>query len=130
MSKVHAVLLVPEEGDPKWLLREVPGDENREDWPRSIPPQAYDAGHGAWVPYDPRTRPPYGSMHTFALVLAWDGKPVVEGLFRFSQYNGDYDEIFFITGDLLNGNVEALADNYGLGTIILLDSKGQEITNE
>ena len=50
------------------------------------PPQAYDAGHDTWILYNPYVRPPYGSLHTFALILYWEGKPCYAGLDYFCRY--------------------------------------------
>jgi hypothetical protein len=77
MSKVHAVLLVPEPGDPHGLLREGPCGAR--------PPVAVKVDD-VWVdpwkePTDVRTR--HALAHFFersialptALVLAWGGEP-------------------------------------------------------
>ena len=85
MSKIHAVLLVPEEGDPHGLLREGPCGAR--------PPMAWQNAECRWFPlphlsYDAAL---LGLEWQRALVLAWDGEPVVEGLDRLSRATGYED---------------------------------------
>lgn len=114
--EVSAVLLVPHPGDELGLLAEGPCGAR--------PPVARKKpGHSDWLPghaVKPGWSPgPRGTLT--ALVLAWDGKPVAEGLDRAGHW---------FPGISL-GNVVAdgqLCARQGLGTLILLDADGREIT--
>ena len=85
MSKVHAVLLVPAEGAPHGLLREGPCGAR--------PPMAV-----RWHPDVLHTMPLDGEWHEggapgkadriTALVLAWNGEPVAEGMDRLARCLG------------------------------------------
>lgn len=70
--KIKHVLLIPKDNE---MLKM---DESKDRL--FIPPQAYDAGYGKWVLYNPYKRPPYGALHPFSLVLVWNGKPCMAGL--------------------------------------------------
>ena len=73
-----SILLEPAEGDPIGFLAE----RSAETEPVIIAPQGYRAANANWAPYDPRVRPPYGSLHPFALALAWDAKVLPDGVSR------------------------------------------------
>lgn len=82
MGKVHAVLLVPAEGDPLGLLREgarvagLKGAPGQERW--ELGWRVSDGQGGYMVAWDSGT---FNNLHeTLALVLAWDGEPVTAGM--------------------------------------------------
>jgi hypothetical protein len=78
MKTINSILLVPK--DQKLLDFETN---------MFLPPQAYDSGYGKWNLYSPYERPPYGGLHTFALILYWEGKPVMAGLDFFARGMGN-----------------------------------------
>jgi len=78
MKTINSILLVPK--DQKLLDFETN---------MFLPPQAYDSGYGKWNLYSPYERPPYGGLHTFALVLYWEGKPIMAGLDFFARRMGN-----------------------------------------
>lgn len=130
MSKIKAVLLVPERDDPHGLLREGPCGAR--------PPMAYqETGTGIWRPY----RGPLGEAHpenNDALVLAWDGEPVVEG-WRRILFGRMFDER--LRPLLWSATVEHIRilalermrfwENSGmtLGTLVLLDAEGRKVSD-
>ena len=73
-----SILLVSADGDPVGLLAERAVETD----PVVIAPTCYRVSERQWVAYDPRVRPPYGSMHVFALALAWDAKVLPDGVSR------------------------------------------------
>lgn len=112
MTAIHGVLLVPEEGDPHELLREGPCGAR--------PPMAY-----RFRKEDTTWRPDPGRWGQRALVLAWDGEPVVEGLDRFRRATGAMWPESYISERWWDRLSAGMA---GWGTIILLDADGREVT--
>jgi hypothetical protein len=122
MSEIKAILLVPAEDDPHGLLAEGPCGAR--------PPLACWDGerwrswtdNGWWWPVVPGRR---------ALVLAWGGKTVAEGLDRANRvWVGRW------CGYLLDWSVDdvreygaALVIHLGGGTLVLLDAEGREVSN-
>ena len=118
MSKVHAVLLVPAEGDPHGLLREGPCGAR--------PPMAFLwRAVGRWLAMSPGDE----TIAPRALVLAWGGEPVAEGLDRLARCLG-----WEPPGDGID--VEEMLDLWlsGLrtktGTLVLLDAEGREVSDD
>lgn len=139
MSEIKAVLLVPAEDDPHGLLREGPCGAR--------PPMAY-LYKRAWAPCTAR------GAHSFdkrrALVLAWGGQTVVEGMDRLdwcrhrgwgrpgrgqsANYVPAHDDV----PDTLwrayeNGWLAAHGGDHkgipGIGTLVLLDAEGREVSD-
>ena len=120
MSEISAVLLIPHGGDLHGLLKEgVCG---------SRPPVAHNKGSGPPVAHNKGSgwgagAHPWSIPH--ALVLAWDGKVVPEGCDRLARARNyedfwqpdDLDELHWLTVDA------------ALGTVVLLDAEGQEVTD-
>lgn len=122
MSAIHAVLLVPEEGDPLGLLKGGPCG--------SRPPKAWlhegiwRHGHASSNDNFPR-----------ALAIAWSGvlwqaRPWLERAAirakceRRHSIRDLLDEVVFL-GEGVGALVEAL---YELGTVVILDANGKEVT--
>lgn len=125
MSKVHAVLLVPAEGDPHGLLREGPCGAR--------PPVVCDH-HGVWgASFN------HGCLMRKALVLTWDGKPVAEGLDRATtaatttpQWWVGYPALSdrsWPRHEIAKWVGRALADLCSC-TLVLLDAEGREVSDE
>lgn len=140
MADVHALLLVPPKRDPKGLLREGPCGAR--------PPNVHWTtcpvhGRSALVSNDklpPAPCPEYacGPIHTHeALVLAWDGQPVDEGIDRAVRVLGFHRshvyKIVMAHLGLLKGPENLLRwlrdDSVNLGTLIRLDEDGKEISD-
>ena len=110
MSEISAVLLIPHGGDLHGLLKEGVCDAS--------PPVAH-LYHEAWR----AGAHPWSIPH--ALVLAWDGKVVPEGCDRLARARNyedfwqpdDLDELHWLTVDA------------ALGTVVVLNNKGQEVTD-
>jgi len=162
MSKVHAVLLVPEKGDPHELLAYGPcgarppvavrrtyprvvhesnewGDPTYngekceacgQPWPCDTPGKVESEGHVRWQP---------GNRHTTvpdALVLAWGGKPVPEGVERLGRKRwprgrcgtGWVREVVAVHLGHWPDRSSALTDPDLPGTLVLLDAEGREVT--
>ena len=163
MSKVHAVLLVPEKGDPHELLREGPcgarppmavrrtyprvvhesnewGDPTYngekceacgQPWPCETPGKVESEGHVRWQP---------GNRHTTvadALVLAWGGKPVPEGMDRAARRweaatessdrsLQEYDLWWCRMVHAIDLGHECQRSS--VGTVVLIDADGKEVT--
>lgn len=123
-SDIRGVILVPAAGDPLGLLREGPCGARPPTACRAVP------GEG-WLPW-------CGDRVTCAraLVLAWDGEPVAEGLDRAQRtaYPLAVDErlvwlaSFTWTRDMgwLRAVTEDLAALLGC-TVILVDAEGREV---
>lgn len=121
MGDVAAVLLVPGEGDPHGLLREGACG--------AMPPTVRLLG-GHW-------RNGWRNEGTLpaALVLAWDGKVVVEGCDRASRrrshLNDDHAAGSAFHGDEDLGRlirwIELQILPGGCGRMVLLDSTGREV---
>ena len=143
MSAVHAVLLVPAEGDPHGLLAEGPCGarppmaqympplwEHSEISPASVEPKWF-----AWneipdtIPVCTNEEWQWLTKPHRALVLAWNGKPVPEGVFRL-WYMAD-DVGMGPLGDALYEGLDELlaqlAEWCVRGTTIILDADGREI---
>ena len=155
LSKVHAVLLVPEKGDPHELLAWGPcgarppmavrrtyprvvhesnewGDPTYngekceacgQPWPCDTPGKVESEGHVRWQP---------GNRHTTvpdALVLAWGGKPVAEGLdraYRCAGHHGAGTDGHNPFMGVLAQRGEWLASSMDC-TLVLLDAEGREV---
>jgi len=178
MIEVHAVLLIPEAGDPHGLLREgpcgarVPTAYEREEWRMVPPPKGQGYGRKPkveslgfqWHPgklnrFNTR---PYGkdcdcddggwneikSAGLFcgrcrgvrrewvygreALVLAWDGKPVVEGLDRLGRAWMEHQNLDRVWSQCFESVVDLLpcakaAPEWAGCTLVLLNAQHQEV---
>jgi len=127
MDDVAAVLLVPGEGDPHGLLAEGPCG--------AAPPHAFrsyvkEDGGWEWIPGPTAFLPEEG-----ALVLAWDGKVVPLGMDRLCRVGTAcvppenrkfWLSLSYTWKQALN--YARLAETMGLGTIVLLDAEGREVT--
>jgi hypothetical protein len=160
MSRVHAVLLVPEKGDPHGLLAYGPcgarppmavrrtyprvvhesnewGDPTYngekcvacdQPWPCETPGKVESEGHVRWQPGNPHT------TVADALVLAWDGEPVWQGtevVQRAAPAWLEPGDVEDIVGAHLRGVrsvVPVLLSR--LGTFVLLDAEGREVSDE
>ena len=115
---VHGVLLIPTKGDPLKLL----GDRESIAWKCGArPPRAFLSARkdDGWLPG-------FASACPNALVLAWGGKPVAEGLDRFARCVGARIE----DCDVLDPFWHLDAERHGVadGTLVLLDADGHEVT--
>jgi len=137
MSKIHAVLLVPEDGDPHGLLKEgVCGARA----PIMARAEAF-VDIDIWVDTgwcrDWTVEEWHQRKQQRALVLAWDGEPVVEGIDRMNRCRkrtpvGHIPKHLPVSlpAELFGAWLPAmLAADQGLGTIILLDAEGREVTD-
>lgn len=119
-TKIHAVLLVPAEGDPHGLLREGPcGARPPMVWtlrcercgdiwvPRGGPSSkaAFQAHRHHWERTGLNARTACRWQGPTALVLAWGGQPVPEGMDRLAR-----------------------CPAMKVGTILLLDADGREVS--
>ena len=123
MSKIKAVLLVPERDDPHGLLREGPCGAR--------PPMAFLwRATDRWLPMSLGDE----TIAPRALVLAWDGKPVAEGLDRLGHHprvtRGWAEKVVGFALGWWPDDVDALTDPDLPGTLILLDADGQEVNND
>ena len=111
MSKIHAVLLVPEPNDPHGLLAEGPCGAR--------PPIAYIPNRGwKWREGPCPEEFPTGR----ALVLRWGGEPVPEGMDRAARRHPKYTGAAWASSRALGREMKRL----GYGTLILLDAEGRE----
>ena len=129
MTDIHAVLLIPAEGDPHGMLREGPCGAR--------PPIACWDGerwrswtdNGCWWPVVPGRR---------ALVFAWGGKPVAEGMDR-ATYAATSIPRWWVdhpaladrrwhTHEIVEWVGPTLADLCGC-TLVLLDAEGREVSD-
>ena len=131
MSKVHAVLLVPAEGDRLGLLAEGVGGSSPPvawlddgEWVGGCPPEQesdYETGY-----FDPPCE--------VALVLAWGGEVVRVGLFTLNEHTSQPDfgtmahGVRCILAGKPRGSAWAVVRLSELGTIVLLDEDGNEVT--
>lgn len=146
MSEIRAVLLIPEAGDP-YICAEC------SEWTPAGHPEAHDHREGCSEPdyRDPHgllregpcgARPPIalrGRWEWFAaagqvpdsapqrraLVLAWDGEPVAEGLDRLCR-RMEWD--VYPRGWASIPAVLSWLDGDAPGTLVLLDADGREVT--
>ena len=133
MSEIHAVLLIPAEGDPHGLLSPGVGG--------SRPPMAFKwdtryhrlkEDDGRWAACGSEWPNKPGD----ALVLAWDGKVVPAGVFAAwwqTDDSGAHDmtEAMDMRPDWLGNEVcgRWLRDGKPIGTIVLLDADGKEVAD-
>ena len=138
MSVVVTVLLIPKDGDPFGLLRVGVGG--------SRPPMAYrlderyhrlKVDHGKWFPMLAERNFAEGE----ALILAWGGKPVPEGLDLLVRAINDEREAnglvrIYVGGEPHGWSVGGMGDLWGLGfdaealgTIVRVDAKGLEVSS-
>ena len=125
MSKIHAVLLVPEPNDPHGLLAEGPCGAR--------PPIAYIPNRGwKWTEGPCAEEFPTGR----ALVLAWDGEPVAEALTPFRRTEGVTREwasvvvVVALAGPSDPDFRDYVGDHELPGTLVLLDAEGREVRHE
>ena len=124
MGEIKAVLLVPEPGDPHGLLAEGPCGAR--------PPMATHYRRG-WRggKLVPSCAEDHADTFTYALVLAWDGEPVPEGVDRLARagwWADRHQKIHDVVRDLLRGNRRHLRLIRSKGTLVLLDAEGREVT--
>ena len=123
MTDIKGILLIPEEGDPRGLLKLGPCDAR--------PPMAFvwdgrylrlPEDDGRWQACCPSWPKPGD-----ALVLAWDGDAVVEGLDRASRtfYGGRSPWC----GNGFNVILVHRAMWESLGTLVLIDAEGREVAS-
>jgi hypothetical protein len=130
---IDTVLLIPAEGDPLGLLSEgVCGAR-----PPTVERVRDDAEYGCsrWC-FSGRTnfsamKQKFGADYQRALVLAWDGKPVEEGLDRLGRTPNvtrvwALNVVFFALG-VLTDDVDGLAEHGLPGTLMLLNAEGREV---
>lgn len=150
------VLLVPESGDPHGLLADGPcgarppmvvrrtyprvvHEGNRyadptfpgekcvacgQPWPCDTPGRVESEGHVRWVPANRHT------ARGDALVLAWGGKPVPEGIERSVRAAKSRAWVEYLVGcalGRLTDDVDGLSDPDLPGTLVLLDAEGREV---
>ena len=163
-SEIKHILLEPEEGDPHGLLKEgscgsrppmarkfglprLMHTSNEfadptyngekcvacgQPWPCDTPGEVEQVADEKWVPW------PHAVSSPCALVLAWDGEPVAEGIFSV-WYQQDDTGTEVLGSWLYDGRTMAeLArsiamrrrDGRALGTLVLLDAEGREVSDE
>ena len=127
MSTIHAVLLIPAEGDPLGLLREGRhGAKPPVATFRAAPEYRVALG---WIP-----GPFAGSRQ--ALVFRWGGERVSAGLFH-AWYHADDIGTDALADVLYGEDVSDLVETIGawrrdgkpLGTLVLVDAEGHEIND-
>ena len=133
-SDIQGILLVPAEGDPYGLLADGPCGAR--------PPMA-GKHDGYWYEYESDgalglvVEQPDGHWDSpepdaRALALAWAGEPVAEGtywLYCRMGFDAELEESLISVADLLSGRP---ADVYWLrriGTLVLIDAEGREVTD-
>lgn len=121
MSKIHAVLLVPPkgDGDPHGLLVEGPCGAR--------PPTAYIPNRG-WKWREGPCAEEFPIRR--GLVLAWEGKPVPEGLERSVRAAKSRAWVEYLVGCALGrlaDDVDGLSDPDLPGILVLLDAEGREV---
>ncbi len=123
-NDIHAVLLVPHEGDPLGLLREGPCGAR--------PPRAQrgwcnrSQAHDLWEPSEGSARA------ARALVLGWDGEVLRQALVRLPAGEGwegaNYADWIVAIVWAMQGDTENLLNLVDdLGTILLVDADGREL---
>jgi len=122
-TTITAVLLVPHEDDPLGLL--ALGELGAE------PPRAYRCECGLWrdTVAQPHCSCGLVGMDTAAaLGLAWDGKPVAEGLDRLwrAYQMPAYSHPYVRPGGIPMSDIPSCCTN--LGAVVLLDAQGSEVT--
>ena len=147
-SDIRGILLVPAEGDPYGLLQEGPCGarppmagkhdghwyEYESDGALGLVVEEPD-GHwvGTYAVAGSRSRGSSGGEpDARALVLAWNGKPVAEGLdrtYRCAGHHGAGSDGHNPFMDLLAQRGEWLASSMGC-TVIRIDAEGREVKSE
>jgi hypothetical protein len=122
MTDIKGILLVPEEGDPHGLLKLGPCGAR--------PPMAF-----VWKPSYLRLPQPEGRWIAWsttwpkpgeALVLAWDGEPVAEGMDRWRRMTDCWPSLRFEMKKVLSEVRALCAESPGkYGTLVLIDTDGQ-----
>lgn len=124
MIAIVSVLLIPAAGDPQQLLREGPCGAR--------PPMATVYRYRGWLNNDlsdwtiEKIDPEYviETQSEQALVLAWKGEVVPEGCDRAYRAAGDRPERYHRMSEM----PDAGRWFGSLGTIVLLDADGREVT--
>lgn len=119
---VHAVLLIPAEGDPHGLLREGPCGAR--------PPVAFHyvvQSDSWWAGCHEHND--IGSINATrtALVLAWAGQPVAEGCWRAYECRTKPHGFLPSFNGWTMGHLDS-ARYWNLGTVLFLDADGREVT--
>jgi hypothetical protein len=126
MSEIKTVLLVPTEGDPHGLLKEGPcGARPPMAW-YCDDYQAWEQWHRGMDHSEPTAWAVMVERNKCALVLAWDGEPVPEGMDRAARIDPHYRGEAWVSSRNLGAGMEHL----GYGTRVLLDDDDQEVNNE
>jgi len=123
MTDIKGILLIPEEGDPHGLLKEGSCGAR--------PPIACWDGerwkswtdNASWWPLFP---------DLCALVLAWEGKPIKEGI-DWGHRAASCAWLGYLVGCALGrwpDDVNGLLDPDLPGTLVLIDAEGREIKNK
>ena len=124
MSKVHAVLLIPEEGDPHKLLKKGPYGA-RPPWAaRCATCQRWVGGDGEGLTCHCFRGPAIPS----ALVLAWNGESVAEAQPYIERAGIDYALLASFVAYALKGM--DIGQGPWPGTLVLIDAEGQEVGYE
>ena len=117
---IKSILLKPEEGDPHELL----GDPESKAWDCGARPPRAHLWRDRWC----------GGVGVVneqrALVLAWEGRPVLEGLERAWRIGQSVPRFNLINPWYWSSSerLDSLGDGFQLlGTIILLDADGREV---
>lgn len=138
MSEVHVVLIVPAESDPHGLLREGPCGARPPIVHEAHKQSAFGPNTTVWTTseatvYTSKKQAPY-MPHRRALALAWEGKPVPEGLDRLGRAPAVTREwVSHVVGVALGwwpGDVDVLTDHQLPGALVLLDAEGREVKDE
>lgn len=136
-AKIHAVLLVPTDGDPLGLLRSGPcgarppvvaeaGIASSDSGDVDLDSERWAMTHLGWrdVPWAHTEEHPECRR---ALVLAWGGAPVAEGMDRLGRSMNS--KVLVFTGSMLACRVRGgTAHRRGLGVLVLLDADGREVS--
>lgn len=124
---LRAVLLIPEEGDPHGLLIDGPCGA------RSPVAIAYRIGARMWIALHEPWKTRHERVWLRALVLAWDGEPVTEGMDRLRRaiWRGNPSTGLWVgisDPDLTLAQVLRLAPMLdGFGAVAFVDSEGREV---
>jgi hypothetical protein len=134
VSEIKTVLLVPTEGDPHGLLKEGPCGARPPTAAFWMCRQGHQE-HGTWMgiaggcphpDHEGRLRPLRIGTGLSALVLAWDGKPVAEGMDRAARVDPHYRGEAWASARNLGQEMERLK----YGTLVLIDAEGREVSDE
>ncbi len=113
-----SVLLVPTEAYREALIGDGPCG--------SVPPLAVYRPMGGWQVGLLLRQGGYGREPMVALVLAWEGEPLPDGLARLAQADGGLT----VHGWDLRGLLVSVVRIAGrFGRVVLLDADGQEVTS-